>query len=73
MRSFVYLSYFISRFGASANFDSGTYERFHQEVVVQPVGMDARREDGMYERLLTRVDSTTVLRTKLLEGMICHY
>ena len=61
-----YIRYFISRlFGSALNFDSATYERLHQEVVVQPVSADARREDGMLRRLYYRVNPTTLLKSHL--------
>ena len=62
-------SYFVSHYGSGSNFDSATYERLHQEVVVRPVKHDARREEGMLGRLLTHVDSMTLLRTHMSPGM----
>lgn len=43
--------FFIRRFGCALNFDSGTHERFHRDVVVAPFAMDARREMGQLSRM----------------------
>ena len=61
----IFYSFFIQRYGSALNFDSATYERLHQEVVVQPVAADARREEGMLSRLYYRVNATTLLKCHL--------
>ena len=58
-------SFFVQRYGSALNFDSATYERLHQEVVVQPVAADARREEGMLKRLYYRVNATTLVKCHL--------
>ena len=73
MPSFLFIigasrSYYVGRYGCASNFDSATYERFHQDVVVKPVSMDARRDEGMLDPLLTRVDAMTLLKTHLSPG-----
>ena len=43
--------YWIRKFGRALNFDTGTHEKFHQQVVVKPFKADARREEGQLHRL----------------------
>lgn len=43
--------FFVRRFGSGLNFDSGTLERYHRDVVVAPFKVDARRELGQLGRL----------------------
>lgn len=49
--SVCHFPFFIRRFGCALNFDSGTHERFHRDIVVAPFKMDARREVGQLNRL----------------------
>ena len=41
----------IRKFGRALNFDTGSHEKFHQEVVVKPFKADARREEGQLHRM----------------------
>lgn len=64
-------SYFIRRYGVASNFDTATYEKFHQDVVKKPAKRDARRNEGMVDRIFTLVQSATLLTSHMSESKYC--
>ena len=65
LHSLVHLTFFIRRYGAALNFDSGTFERFHREVVVSPYDRDCRREEGQLLRLYRMTNTHTLVQQYL--------
>ena len=61
----MYFRYWIRKFGRALNFDTGTHEKFHQEVVVKPFKADARREEGQLDRLYVATNMSQCLHTFL--------